>query len=217
MASRGKKKTTRLPVTPAILERMRRHWASSGDRNGQLYWAVSTICYFGFFRLGELLLPTEAETRALLKWGDITFNHASQPTLLKVHLHVAKCDQFGEGTDVFMGRTGNTICPIDACLAYVAVRGDSPGPFFMTQESKPLLKPSFVFEVRKALSAVGLPAGDYAGHSFRIGAATAAAAAGIEDSTIQLLGRWNSAAFLSYVRTPRQKLASASTLISRID
>ena len=217
LASRGKKKTTRLPVTPAILERMRRHWASSGDRNGQLYWAVSTICYFGFFRLGELLLPTEAETRALLKWGDITFNHASQPTLLKVHLHVAKCDQFGEGTDVFMGRTGNTICPIDACLAYVAVRGDSPGPFFMTQESKPLLKPSFVFEVRKALSAVGLPAGDYAGHSFRIGAATAAAAAGIEDSTIQLLGRWNSAAFLSYVRTPRQKLASASTLISRID
>ena len=109
-----------------------------------------------FFRLGELLLPTEAETRALLKWGDITFNHASQPTLLKVHLHVAKCDQFGEGTDVFMGRTGNTICPIDACLAYVAVRGDSPGPFFMTQESRPLVKPSFVFEVRKALSAVGL-------------------------------------------------------------
>ena len=148
----------------------------------------------------------------MLWWCRIT--HASQPTLLKVHLHVAKCDQFGEGTDAFMGRT---IRPIDACLAYVAVRGDSPGPFFMTQESKPLLKPSFVFEVRKALSAVGLPAGDYAGHSFRIGAATAAAAAGIEDSTIQLLGRWNSAAFLSYVRTPRQKLASASTLISRID
>ncbi|KAL5479413.1 hypothetical protein EMCRGX_G022933 [Ephydatia muelleri] len=41
---------------------------------------------------------------------------------------VAKCDQFGERTDVFIGKTGNTICPVDACLAYVAVRGASPGP-----------------------------------------------------------------------------------------
>ena len=214
LASRGKKKATRL--TPAILERMRQHWASGGDENWQLYWAMSALCYFGFFRLGELLLPTEAPSRALMRWGDVTFNHASQPTQLKIHLHVAKCDQFGEGTNVFIGKTGNTICPVDACLAYVAVRGASPGPFFRMRDSKPLLKPKFVSEVRKTLSTLGLPACDYAGHSFRIGAATAVAAAGIEDSTIQLLGRWNSAAFLSYIRTPRQQLVSASALISRI-
>ena len=214
LASRGKKKATRL--TPAILERMRQHWASGGDENWQLYWATSALCYFGFFRLGELLLPTEAPSRALMRWGDVTFNHASQPTQLKIHLHVAKCDQFGEGTNVFIGKTGNTICPVDACLAYVAVRGASPGPFFRMRDSKPLLKPKFVSEVRKTLSTLGLPACDYAGHSFRIGAATAVAAAGIEDSTIQLLGRWNSAAFLSYIRTPRQQLVSASALISRI-
>ena len=165
--------------------------------NWQLYWATSALCYFGFFRLGKLLLPTEAPSRALMRWGDVTFNHASQPTQLKIHLHVAKCDQFGEGTDVFIGKTGNTICPVDACLAYVAVRGASPGPFFRMRDSKPLLKPKFVSEVGKALSTLGLPACDYAGHSFRIGAATAAAAAGIEDSTIQLLGRWNSAATLT--------------------
>ena len=120
LASRGKKKATRLPLTPAIRERMRHHWASRGDENWQLYWATSALCYFGFFRLGELLLPTEAPNRALLRWGDVTFNHASQPTLLKIHLHVAKCDQFGEGTDVFIGKTGNAICPVYACLAYVA-------------------------------------------------------------------------------------------------
>ena len=108
LASRGKKKATRLPLTPVILERMRQHWASCGDENWQLYWATAAICYFGFFRLGELILPTDAPNRALLNWGDATFDHASQPTLLKIHLHVAKCDQFGEGTDVFIPRALHT-------------------------------------------------------------------------------------------------------------
>ena len=72
LASRGKKKATRLPLTPAILERMRQHWASGGDENWQLYWATSALCYFGFFRLGKLLLPTEVPSRALMRWGDVT-------------------------------------------------------------------------------------------------------------------------------------------------
>ena len=55
------------------------------------------------------------------------------------------------------------------------------------RDGKPLLKSSYIVEVRKALAAAGLPAGDYAGHSFRTGAASAAAAAGLEDSFIQAL------------------------------
>ena len=69
-------------------------------------------------------------------------------------------------------------------------------------------------EVRKALSAVGLDQSKYAGHSFRIGAATTAAAVGIEDSTIKTLGRWESAAYQLYVKLPREVLTSiASKLV----
>ena len=60
-------------------------------------------------------------------------------------------------------------------------------------------------EVQQALQKAGLPEKNYTGHSFRIGAATTAAAAGVEDAMIQALGRWKSLAFLTYIRTnPRQ-------------
>ena len=53
--------------------------------------------------------------------------------------------------------------------------------------------------VREALRSHVLNPREYAGHSFRIGVATAATQAGLEDSVIQALGKWNSAAFLRYI------------------
>eukprot|EP00731_Ephydatia_muelleri_P026312 Em0018g412a len=112
LATRGKKKRSRLPITPTVLEGLKKYWAESTDDNRQLYWAAAALCYFGFFRLGELLTPSDSQ--AQLNWGDITFNHAVQPTMIKVHLSFAKCDQFGRGTDIYIGLSGNVICPVAA-------------------------------------------------------------------------------------------------------
>lgn len=65
--------------------------------------------------------------------------------------------------------------------------------------------------MRGALEAMGVPQQQYAGHSFRIRAATTAAQAGIQNSMIQTLGRWRSTAFLQYIRLPRDQLAGMST------
>jgi len=64
--------------------------------------------------------------------------------------------------------------------------------------------------VRDALSVLGYDSTSYAGHSFRIGAATAAAERGIEDSIIKILGRWESSAYQLYVRSSQQTLKSVS-------
>ena len=64
--------------------------------------------------------------------------------------------------------------------------------------------------VRQALEQAGHTASKYCGHSFRIVAATTAAQAGLEDSLINMLGRWESAAYKRYIRTPKDTLTVLS-------
>ena len=63
-----------------------------------------------------------------------------------------------------------------------------------------------VSAVRVALEQAGVDATQYTGHSFRIGAATTAAAVGLQDSVVKLLGRWESTAYQRYIQTPRDTL-----------
>ena len=115
---------------------------------------------------------------------------------------------------IYLGRTNNVLCPVWAVAAYLAVRGRSPGPFFRFVSGVPLTREAFVSRMRGALQPAGVDISKYSGHSFRIGAASTAAAVGIEDSLIKTLGRWQSTVYLLYVRVPREKLASLSRQLS---
>ena len=167
-------------------------------------WAIACVAFFGFFRLGELL-PESASSFNLatdLTWGDVAVDNQANPRMVRVHLKKSKCDQFGVGSNIILGRTGNVLCPVAAILQFIATRGGHPGPFFIDSSQRVITKQWFVGHIRNTLNTLGLPQHNYAGHSFRAGAATTAALAGVEDSTIQTLGRWQSAAFLQYVRCP---------------
>ena len=90
-------------------------------------------------------------------------------------------------------------------------RGDGDGPFFQFGDGWYLTREWFVAAMRSALTAAGIDASLYAGHSFRIGAV---ARRGIQDSLIKTMGRWESAAYTMYIRTPRETLcAVARTLV----
>ena len=123
--------------------------------------------------------------------------------------------QFGTGADIIVGSTGLPLCPVTAILKYIAVRGPAAGVFFRRAATQPALKAWFIEQLREILTAVGLPRQQYAGHSFRIGAATTAAIAGVEDSTIQTLGCWHSAAYLQYIRLPSELLAGVSAVLAK--
>ena len=76
---------------------------------------------------------------------------------------------------------------------FVHKRGE-PGPLFRLQDGSPLHRAMFVQQVQAALSASGLVGSNFNRHIFRIGAATSTSTAGVPESTIKVLGRWQSVA-----------------------
>ena len=215
---RSSNERIRLPITPSILHKLRKHFDQSPlDEDMVMLWAATTLCFFGFCRSGEITVPSQSafDASVHLAWGDVAIDNRSDPQVLKIHLKRSKCDQLRRGVDVFVGRTNDPLCPVAAGLSYMVQRGSADGPFFIRSNGIPLVKSYFVTRIRDALQAVGLPYQQFAGHSFRIGAATTAAKAGLEDSTICMLGRWNSAAFLSYIQTPREQLAQLSSMLAQ--
>ena len=98
----------------------------------------------------------------------------------------------------------------------MALRGPGEDPLFCFQNGNPLTRQRLVTTMWKVLQRVGIDCSKYLGHSFRIGAATAAAK-GIQDSLIKTMGRCESVAYQLYIRTPQAQLPSVSRALVATD
>ena len=209
----------RLPVTPDILRKLKNSWETDCySSDSIMLWAASCTCFFGFLRSGEVTVPSisEYDPDGHLSEGDVSLDSLNQPSVVQIHIKASKMDPFRKGVYVYLGKTGNDLCPVVAVASYLVVRGRQPGPFFRFASGTPLSRELFVKHIRAALRPYDVDVNSYSGHSFRIGAATAASAAGIEDSMIKTLGRWQSAAYQTYVRIPQESLAAVSKKLSEV-
>lgn len=206
----------RLPITPVILRQIRAAWAPNPTFDRKMLWAAFTMGFFGFMRAGEFTLPSDGayDPSCHLSVNDIAVDSHSSPSLLQVHLRSSKTDPFRRGISIYLGKTADDLCPVAAILSYLAVRPRTPGPLFLFEDGKFLTRDRLIRNLRDTLLQVGVNATHFAGHSFRIGAATTAAAKGVPDSTIKMLGRWESSAYQLYIRTPRDQLATISGTLS---
>ena len=206
MKSSERSTKNRLPITPEILRQLRALWSrEASEQDVLMLWAACCTAFFGFFRMGELTsLTADGQNPGhCVSVTDVAIDDVRNPSLIRIRLRSSKTDQFGRGVDIYLGRTGADLCPVSALLAYLAVRGKEPGPLFRLQDGRYLTKGVFISKVRSALAVLGYDEAAYAGHSFRIGAATTAAERGIEDSLIKMMGRWESSAYQLYVRHRR--------------
>ena len=52
----------RLPITPAILIRLKEHWTPrKSEPDIVMLWAAAVLCFFGFFRAGKITIPNTSE------------------------------------------------------------------------------------------------------------------------------------------------------------
>lgn len=213
----GRAVRPRLPITPTILRSLKNVWEQLPSREDAIMlWGAACLCFFGFLRTGEVVVPSDAgyDPQVHLSFQDVKVDNRQNPKWLEVHLKASKTDPFRHGVTIYVGATGKWLCPVASVLAYMVQRGNKPGPLFMFRDGRPLTRSRFVTALRAALRKAGYDDEKYAGHSFRIGAATTAAQCGIQDSLIQMMGRWRSNAYTLYIRTPPSTLISVSKALS---
>ena len=121
--------------------------------------------------MGEITVPAESayDPGEHLNCSDVTVDSILNPTLLKVRIKASKTDSFHQGVELFIGKTGNRLCPVAALLAYLAKRGYKEGMLFHFEDGKLLTTDRFVSSLREALNKAGVDSKSYAGHSFRMG------------------------------------------------
>ena len=179
-----------------------------------LLWAACCLGFFGFMRAGEFTTVDPNAPPAILS-SDVAVDSHTTPRMVRVFLKRAKTDPFGKGVHIYMAATRHGLCPVAALLSYLAARPAGEGPLLIFQDGTPLSRERFVQEVKSALREAHIDHRGYSGHSFRIGAATSAAAAGVPAYIIKMLGRWNSEAYQLYIRTPREALAAVSSALAQ--
>jgi len=168
-----------------------------------MIWAAMALAFFGFTRLGELICNSQFSSDAHRTPLDIIFHPSqSNPSHLLFRVKLSKADPFRMGHTLLIGQTNQSICPVNAMKHYLTRRKITPGTFFILASGRPLTKDALTAETRQLLSHLGCQASDYAGHSYRIGAATAAASTGLPQWLVKTLGRWSFDCYERYIQCP---------------
>ena len=171
------------------------------------------IAFFGFLRCSEFTAGSFQKHYLCIK--DIKFPRDRSMFIL--FLASSKTDPFRHGVKIPI-YSNPVLCPVTCMQHYLSKYHKEPqnseAPLFLDEHNHPFSRERFISYLRQILVCLGYNQSDYCGHSFRIGAATTAAAVGIEDHMIKLLGRWKSSCYSRYIHVDQNLIKQAQQRLS---
>ena len=186
---------SRLPITLDILKRLvsSTDYTCSSNYLKIMCRAMYMTAFHAFLRVGEIT----GTGPNVLQRDHVTISDTHYTLTFYSYKH-----HKGQPVSIIVSASSTSPCPVFALNQYLCLRGDLPGPLFLYPPNKHLSRELFVSNLQASLAWAGLDTRLYKSHSFRIGAATHAAATGHSDAEIQAMGRWKSGAFQKYIRIP---------------
>ena len=194
------KDDSRLPITLILLSRLSSA-ISEAVRNKYhkvLLKAMFNIAFFGLCRIGEITVQPDGIVALYLNQLEVAEDYISLSIIHFKHhrAHRPIVIKMFRQTDL-------SICPVMAMKNYIELRGTIDGPLFCFPDNQPVSRNFFAKHLKSCLIFCGLDVKQYSSHSFRIGAASYLASLGLSDTQIRTIGRWDSNAFLRYIRNQR--------------
>ena len=184
-----------ITVTMILLRQIKEEIARAPDflpSDKLMLWSAFTLAY-GFLRSNKFTSPSATQFNPLvhLCFTDISFTFDGCLTL---HLKSLKTDPYRQGWSLLIAPSLHSVCAMQALTKYLplcSISGTSP--LYVFQSGAYLTRAKVTLTLRTLLQRLSIPTELYASHSFRIGAATTAAEAGLSPWLIQTLGRWSKA------------------------
>lgn len=189
---------SRLPISIDILKKL---CASTktvcfSDYESLLFRLAFCLCFFGAFRISELL-PNNVHGYSGFSFSDLVLGN----DFIQLKIKKSKTDQLGHGRWVTLRRLdSSSICPVLLIHQYLQIRPIGSGSLLIHGSGLPLTRYQFCSVLKKCLNHLGLGHLPISSHSFRIGAATTASSLGLSNDIVKNIGRWRSSCYRSYIR-----------------
>ena len=207
-------KPPRIPITPPLLSSLGRNlWNSSTHfQDKMMLWAAMLTAFHGFLRVSEY---TSSHVKSYDPNSTLCYNDVKilSDSTIQIHIKASKTDPFRLGVNIQLHRNNTTLCPVQALVHFLACHPTKRGPLFAWKDGRFLTRSSLASVLAKIKPQY---IHNMTTHSFRIGAATTAAAAGHPRWLIQALGRWTSNCYKDYIRIPQKTLSDVSSSLATI-
>ena len=190
----------RKPILEPMLQSLMRavHWVIPTHKKQTLFKCVFSWAFYGALRVSEYTQGTLADHN--LQVENIRRTYEVDDIVYKLKFSSYKFHQAGSPAEYTMGPAYyHECCPVQLMNRYLAFRGHEPGPLFLLY-GKPLRGNIVSSVLQSCIRFIGLDPSDYSPHSFRIGRCTQWSMEGLNQDAIRLKGRWNSDAYMRYIR-----------------